>query len=164
MYWTWWVYKANFLFEWKQQPDKSHVALNQWPALRRCNCPFTASSKSLHTFLSLISPCRYHADSGCLAAAVLQLILLSFLLCDWWTTTVLLTSNVLKPEWCLEWKSPEISHRCRTTFFFFLNWSNLYHPSLQCACVHMFTNLQPSACIQPGCRSSSHILHWAGRW
>lgn len=29
---------------------------------------------------------------------------------------------------------------------------------------HICTNLQPSACIQPGCRSSSHILHWAGRW
>ena len=31
-------------------------------------------------------------------------------------------------------------------------------------CIHICTNLQPSACNQPGCRSSSHILHWAGRW
>lgn len=31
-------------------------------------------------------------------------------------------------------------------------------------CVHICTNLKPSACIRPGCRSSAHTLRWAGTW
>lgn len=39
---------------------------------------FIATTKSLHAFPLQIHPCRYHAESGCLAAAVLELFPLSF--------------------------------------------------------------------------------------
>lgn len=81
------VYETPSVFERKQRPDKSHGALNQWPVLRRHNCLFTASSKSILAFPSPIHPYRYGADSGCLAAAVLELFLFVFsCFCDWSAT------------------------------------------------------------------------------
>lgn len=67
-----------FLFEWKRRPDKSHVALNQWPVLKRHNCLFTAGSKSILASPALVHPYKCHADCGCLAAAVLEFFLLFF--------------------------------------------------------------------------------------
>ena len=40
-------------------------------------------------------------------------------------------------------------------------WWILYTSSVR---VHVCAHRKPSACIQPGCRSSSRILRWAGRW
>lgn len=77
------VYETTSLFEWKRRLDKSHVPLNQWPVLRRHNCLFTASSKSSLAFPSPIHPFKCHADSGCLAAAVLELFLLGFFFFFW---------------------------------------------------------------------------------
>lgn len=85
------VYETTSLFEWKQWLDKSHVALNQWPVLKRCNCLFTAGSKSFLASPSTVHPYKCHADSGCLAAAVLELFPLWGFFCfvlfyEWWAT------------------------------------------------------------------------------
>ena len=108
------VYETPSVFERKQRPDKSHGALNQWPVLRRHNCLFTASSKSVLAFPSPIHPYRYGAGSGCLAAAVLELFLFVFsCFCDWsatksalffisaWCRVALMVKDSWRSEGCL---------------------------------------------------------------
>lgn len=43
-------------------------------------------------------------------------------------------------------------------------WKIKMWAAVSTACIHVCTDLQPSACTRPGCRSSSRSLHWAGRW
>lgn len=197
--WLRFVYEATSLFEWKRQPDKSHVALNQWPVLRRHNCLFTASSKSILAFPSQIHPYRYHADSGCLAAAVLELFLLSLFfvfVTDGQQSRLLyfyqrgdrqryqcwLQSGSHGERWWRMSSIWEAQGQCKMLKFWILrscrtsqdqkcviSEKDVLHLCLYlvrvccCLCICICTDLQPSACIQPGCRSSSHILHWAGR-
>lgn len=167
------VYETPSVFERKQRPDKSHGALNQWPVLRRHNCLFTASSKSILAFPSPIHPYRYGADSGCLAAAVLELFLFVFsCFCDWSATKSapslsFFFLSVLDADWLQWWKTPEkwmmsSTWEARGERKMVKLW--ILYAAVSKVCVHVCTHRKPSACIQPGCRSSSRILRWAGRW
>lgn len=119
------VYEITPMFEWKWQPDKSHVTLNQWPVLRRHNCLFTAGYKSILAFPPLVHPYKCYADSGCLAAAVLKLFLLFFWLMgnkvsSFFTILVKDSAKTVKDVFHLRgtesagWWNYEFLHRCRT--------------------------------------------------
>lgn len=93
------VFETASLLEWKRRPDKPHVALNQWPVLRRRNCLFTAGSKSISYLPFTSSPLQmprrlWLPSSKCTIWAIpfpfYLLLLFSFLdFFDWWLSVVL---------------------------------------------------------------------------